>query len=154
MNNNSNECKKCCNCKYYMCLVNQGISWCARQHSAFFAEGVCEDFEETGTYSTYSTATNEPFFVDGSKYEDSDSFIKTLEDTQLVHEEQTIQCPYCGRSFYMELESTITAAYYPPIWKDGVNINPDKNTSKTRCQCMCCKEYFYIIDGKVQKPEK
>jgi len=53
-------------------------------------------------------------------------------------------CPHCGESYYMENYSTCTAAYYPPIYKDGVNINPDRNTTTTYCTCMNCgKEFSY-----------
>lgn len=53
-------------------------------------------------------------------------------------------CPHCGESYYMENYSIRTAAYYPPIYKDGVNINPDRNTTTTYCTCMNCgKEFSY-----------
>ena len=39
-----------------------------------------------------------------------------------------IKCPNCGKSYYKVKYSTVTAVYYPPIYKDGVNINPDKNS--------------------------
>ena len=55
-----------------------------------------------------------------------------------------IKCPYCGESYYMERYTTRTAMYYPPIWKNGVNINPDRNKSTTVCTCMNCgKEFSY-----------
>lgn len=53
-----------------------------------------------------------------------------------------IRCPYCGESYYMENYSDFTAVYYPPIYKDGVNINPDRNTMTTHCTCMNCKKDF------------
>lgn len=51
-------------------------------------------------------------------------------------------CPYCGESYYMENYSTRTCMYFPPIYKDGVNINPDKNTTTVHCTCMNCGKYF------------
>lgn len=51
-------------------------------------------------------------------------------------------CPHCGESYYMENYSTTTAVYYPPIYKDGVNINPDRNTTTTHCTCMNCGKEF------------
>lgn len=51
-------------------------------------------------------------------------------------------CPYCGESYYMQNYSVSTAAYYPPIYKDGVNINPDRNQTTTYCTCMSCKKDF------------
>lgn len=51
-------------------------------------------------------------------------------------------CPHCGKSYYMEKYSETTAVYYPPIYKDGVNINPDRNTTTTHCICMNCGKDF------------
>jgi hypothetical protein len=59
-----------------------------------------------------------------------------------------IKCPYCGKSYYQEHYSTRTAVYYPPIYKDGVNVNPDRNTTKTKCTCLECNHYFYIVNGE------
>ena len=53
-----------------------------------------------------------------------------------------IICPNCGMSYYMEEYTTTTAVYYPPIWKDGININPDRNSSTTKCKCMNCGASF------------
>lgn len=54
----------------------------------------------------------------------------------------SIKCPKCGESYYMERYSTTTAMYYPPIYKNGVNINPNKNITTTVCHCMNCGEEF------------
>lgn len=55
-----------------------------------------------------------------------------------------IKCPHCGESYYMENYSTRTLAYYPPIYKNGVNINPDRNTTTAYCTCMSCgKDFTY-----------
>jgi hypothetical protein len=51
-------------------------------------------------------------------------------------------CPHCGESYYMENYSTTTAMYYPPIYKNGVNINPDRNTTTTYCTCLNCGKEF------------
>jgi hypothetical protein len=42
----------------------------------------------------------------------------------------------------MEKYTTCTAMYYPPIYKDGVNINPDRNISTTVCLCLECQNVF------------
>jgi hypothetical protein len=60
-----------------------------------------------------------------------------LVDVQIIH-----HCPHCGESYYQELYSTTTAVYYPPIYKDGVNINPDRNTKTTHCRCLNCDKDF------------
>ena len=54
------------------------------------------------------------------------------------------KCPHCGESYYTEMYSTSTAVYCPPIYKDGVNINPDTNTSTTHCKCLNCHKEFDI----------
>lgn len=51
-------------------------------------------------------------------------------------------CPYCGKSYYMEQYSTMTAMYFPPIYKDGVNINPDRNITTNVCRCLNCNSIF------------
>lgn len=53
-----------------------------------------------------------------------------------------LNAPHCGESYYMENYTTTTALYYPPIYKNGVNINPDKNKSTTHCTCMNCGKDF------------
>lgn len=54
----------------------------------------------------------------------------------------TIKCPYCGESYYTEKYNVITAMYYPPIYKNGVNINPDRNITTHTCQCINCNNVF------------
>ena len=65
----------------------------------------------------------------------------------------TVHCPFCGHSYFMTHYSTITAVYYPPIYKDGVNQNPDGNVTTTYCTCMNCHHKFHveIQYGEVQK---
>lgn len=58
-------------------------------------------------------------------------------DVQINH-----LCPHCGESYYMENYNTSTCVYYPPIYKDGVNINPDRNKVTAHCTCMNCGKEF------------
>ena len=51
-------------------------------------------------------------------------------------------CPHCGESYYMENYSDTTTVYYPPIYKDSVNINSDRNTTTVHCTCMNCGKNF------------
>ena len=51
-------------------------------------------------------------------------------------------CPKCGDSYYIENNRMITAVCYPPIYKDGVNINPDRNTTTVSCTCVSCGHHF------------
>lgn len=61
-----------------------------------------------------------------------------------VDELHSAKCPYCGESYYTEHYTTITTMYYPPIYKNGVNINQDRNQSTTHCTCMNCgKEFIF-----------
>lgn len=52
------------------------------------------------------------------------------------------RCPHCGESYYMENYGITTSVYYPPIYKDGVNINPDRNKTSVNCTCMNCHKDF------------
>ena len=62
-----------------------------------------------------------------------------------------IKCPSCGASYFTERYSTTTSIYYPPIYKDGININPVRNTTTTVCQCLNCQTSFsyQTREGKV-----
>lgn len=59
-----------------------------------------------------------------------------------VKKDDLITCPHCGESYYMENYSDCTAMYFPPIYKDGVNIDPDKNITTTHCTCLNCGKDF------------
>ena len=53
-------------------------------------------------------------------------------------------CPHCGESYYRVNNMSSTCVYYPPIYKDGVNINTDRNTTTVYCTCMNCgKDFSY-----------
>ena len=75
---------------------------------------------------------------------DLDRKTTTCECVNTVYKQPTTGhvCPHCGDSQYMENYSTRTAVYYPPIYKDGVNINPDRNTTSVNCTCMNCNKEF------------
>lgn len=62
-----------------------------------------------------------------------------------IAEDNLHLCPHCGESYYIENYNTSTCVYYPPIYKDGVNINPDRNTTTTHCTCMNCGKEFSFI---------
>ena len=55
-----------------------------------------------------------------------------------------IQCPNCGKSHYSEKYSMRTAMYYPPVWKNGINVNPDGNFTTTYCYCCECHHNFIV----------
>ena len=49
-----------------------------------------------------------------------------------------IKCPKCGAKYFEVGSSYCTLVYYPTIIKDGVNINPDRNRSRTSYTCCEC----------------
>lgn len=51
-------------------------------------------------------------------------------------------CPYCNKDYYIINYTTSTAMYYPPIYKECVNINQDKNYVNTHCTCLNCGNSF------------
>jgi hypothetical protein len=53
-----------------------------------------------------------------------------------------ILCPKCNKSYYRRGITSITAMYFEPIFKDGVNINPDKNIVSTEIHCLSCGHDF------------
>lgn len=65
----------------------------------------------------------------------------------MVHVESirgNVKCPNCGESYYTIEYGESTCVYYPPIIKDGVNINPDRNTHTQHCRCLNCQTRFEI----------
>lgn len=68
-----------------------------------------------------------------------------LETIPSVHEvHNTVKCPNCGESYYTIEYGESTCVYYPPIIKDGVNINPDRNMHTQHCRCLSCQTRFDI----------
>ena len=55
-------------------------------------------------------------------------------------------CPTCKVPTKRQPQgSTITAAYYPPVYdENGVNTNPDRNTITTAYTCLDCSENFVV----------
>lgn len=54
------------------------------------------------------------------------------------------KCPECGHNILLEQGAMMTTAYYPPIYEDGVNINPDRNISTTTYKCLKCNITFTV----------
>jgi len=55
-----------------------------------------------------------------------------------------IKCPYCGESYYAENYTTSTLMWWTPIYKDGVLINDNPNSSTVHCTCLnCYKDFSY-----------
>lgn len=49
-----------------------------------------------------------------------------------------IKCPKCGAKYFKVSHSVSTCVHYATIIKDGVNINPDRNTDVTTYICCEC----------------
>ena len=54
----------------------------------------------------------------------------------------TIKCPNCGASHYVEHYSMTTALGWTPEYKDGVLVSKNPNTSTTHCTCCECHHKF------------
>ena len=55
-----------------------------------------------------------------------------------------IKCPKCGESYFQEKYTVATALYCTPVWKNGVQINTDRNYYTTTCQCLVCGATFSV----------
>ena len=50
-----------------------------------------------------------------------------------------LKCPKCNSTGPLSQGvSMTTAVYYPPVWENGVNINPDGNITRTEFICEKC----------------
>lgn len=65
------------------------------------------------------------------------------------------KCPKCGESYYMERYNVSTALYCPPIFKNRVNINPDRNITIVYYSCLNCGHQFnvYTRGGEIYDNE-
>lgn len=61
------------------------------------------------------------------------------------------RCPHCGESYYTENYSITTAVNFIPIYKDGVNINPDGNLITTYYTCLNCGEEFSFSKNRSEE---
>ena len=72
-------------------------------------------------------------------------YLKSISHEGNVTKEKSsmLKCPRCGAlGPITEGYSTTTAVYYPPVWKNGVNINPDRNVTTTTYTCGKCECNF------------
>ena len=83
---------------------------------------------------------NATYFMDKEENKTIMSSTNLTIDTSLSN----VKCPCCKESHYMELYNITTAVCCPPIYKDGLNINEDKNFSTTKYQCLSCGKEFFI----------
>ena len=60
-------------------------------------------------------------------------------------EKKWLVCPYCGDDFYRYDYSESTMVYYPPIYKNGINVNPDQNKKTSYYTCFNCGKRFTTV---------
>ena len=54
------------------------------------------------------------------------------------------KCPSCGENHFTEGGKFSTLLHYTPMYKDGVNVNPDRNTITLSRNCCNCGDTFRI----------
>ena len=54
------------------------------------------------------------------------------------------RCPECKKNHFRDSVATTTLLFYQKIFKDGVNINPDKNAISFVRDCLECGTSFAI----------
>lgn len=65
--------------------------------------------------------------------------IKQISKNIKEDEDIVLKCPKCNSTGPLSQGvSMTTAVYYPPVWENGVNINPDGNTTTTEFICEKC----------------
>ena len=86
--------------------------------------------------------------IDNLTVKERDELINYLKSSpykgNITKEESSmLKCPRCGSTDpIIEGYSTTTAVYYPPVWENGVNINPDGNVTTTKYTCGKCECNF------------
>ena len=65
--------------------------------------------------------------------------IKQISKNIKEDEDIVLKCPKCNSTGpLIQGVSMTTNVYYPPVWENGVNINPDGNTTTTEFICEKC----------------
>ena len=61
------------------------------------------------------------------------------------------QCPFCDKPTNRTAGfSSKTSVYFPPIYdENGNNINPDRNQTSTRYQCLECENFYNVIGNSI-----
>ena len=86
--------------------------------------------------------------IDSLTIEERDELINYLKSSlykgnTTKEEFSMLKCPRCESTDpIIEGYSTTTAVYYPPVWENGVNINPDGNVTTTNYTCGKCECNF------------
>ena len=65
--------------------------------------------------------------------------IKQISKNIKEDEDIVLKCPKCNSTGPLSQGASMTTTvYYPPVWENGVNINPDGNTTTTEFICEKC----------------
>ena len=54
------------------------------------------------------------------------------------------KCPECGENYFTESCGMTTLLYYQPIYRNGKNINPDRNNTTWTRYCKGCDTNWLI----------
>jgi len=54
------------------------------------------------------------------------------------------RCPNCGKNHFTDTCGSTTLMYFQPVYKDGVNINPDRNSTSFSRICLECGKKYVI----------
>ena len=62
-----------------------------------------------------------------------------LQNAQNANKDIILKCPNCNSLGPLSQGASMTTTvYYPPVWENGVYINPDSNTTTTEFTCEKC----------------
>lgn len=65
--------------------------------------------------------------------------IKQISENIKDNKDIILKCPNCNSLGPLSQGASMTTTvYYPPVWENGVNINPDGNTTTTEFTCEKC----------------
>lgn len=67
-----------------------------------------------------------------------------MENEKVIETNGIPQCPYCKKPTKRTGGGgSVTCMYFEPVYdKNGVNINPDRNTRKSWWECLECKKGY------------
>jgi DNA-directed RNA polymerase subunit RPC12/RpoP len=69
-------------------------------------------------------------------------------------EDNLIRCPHCGESYYAENYSVTTALAWTPVFKNGMLINENPNTTVPDRTCGACGKPFSYSSQSTAKYNK
>ena len=58
------------------------------------------------------------------------------------------KCPNCGKCDHSGCDMGFTTAmYFPPHYVDGINVNPDRNSTSGTIHCHACDKRYSFTRG-------